>query len=340
MIVNHYPGKLFLMGEYAIMESDQPAIIAAVNRTIEASIESSETYYFESKYGILRGEALFDNHHPMKQVDAAVKIAHQYLDMKEITRQVFSLKLKSNLEEDNIKFGFGSSGVVIVAVIDSILRFHNISPSKLELFKLAVIAQHETDDVSSGGDIATCVYGGVIKYERYDTGWLKNNLSLHNVESDWPKLKIESLNFDAYELAVGWTQKQNITKSFTDSVRQQSIVDKQYYENFLEEAKRATLSFEEALKKENYDLMKKECETYRNIMKKLGKWAAIDIETESLGLLINDAIDVGFASKISGSGGGDCGIAIIKKENPEKMPYLKKKWSKHGILYLDIKVSD
>ncbi|MEG0326984.1 MAG: phosphomevalonate kinase [Erysipelothrix sp.] len=340
MIANHYPGKLFLMGEYAIMESDQPAIIAAVNRTIEAVIESSEVYYFESKYGILRGEALFENNHSMKQVHAAIKIAHQYLDLKEITRLTFALKLKSNLEEDNIKFGFGSSGVVIVAVIDSILRFHNISATKLELFKLAVIAQYETDDVSSGGDIAACVYGGVIKYERYDTEWLKDNLCLQNIEFEWPKLKIESLNFDAYELVVGWTQKQNKTKSFTDSVIQRSIVDKQYYEKFLEEAKRTTLSFEEALKKENYDLMKTECETYRNIMKKLGNWAEIDIETVSLSLLINDAREVGFASKISGSGGGDCGIAIIKKENSKKMPYLKKKWSKHGILYLDIKVSD
>ena len=40
-VVTKVPGKLFLAGEYAVVESGNPAVIAAVDRYLTVSIECS-----------------------------------------------------------------------------------------------------------------------------------------------------------------------------------------------------------------------------------------------------------------------------------------------------------
>ena len=42
-VVTKVPGKLFLAGEYAVVESGNPAVIAAVDLYLTVSIESAES---------------------------------------------------------------------------------------------------------------------------------------------------------------------------------------------------------------------------------------------------------------------------------------------------------
>ncbi|WZU01556.1 hypothetical protein MGH68_19465 [Erysipelothrix sp. D19-032] len=104
---------------------------------------------------------------------------------------------------------------MIVAVIASVLDFYQISISKIELFKMAVLAQLEMHELSSGGDLAAAVFGGLIIYERYDVQWSKTHQSSSEIlHLEWPLLKIEPLQDDNFKIHVGRTQSVNRTVSY------------------------------------------------------------------------------------------------------------------------------
>ena len=52
-VVTKVPGKLFLAGEYAVVESGNPAVIAAVDRYLTVSIESAESGMIHSTQSLI-----------------------------------------------------------------------------------------------------------------------------------------------------------------------------------------------------------------------------------------------------------------------------------------------
>ena len=76
-----------------------------------------------------------------------------------------------------------------------ILKFHDIAISKLDLFKLSVLAQIEISDITSGGELAASIYGGWVFYQRYDLIWILNKKGhiADVLEMTWPLLKIEKI---------------------------------------------------------------------------------------------------------------------------------------------------
>lgn len=302
-----FPGKLFLMGEYAIMEKDQPAVIAAVDRFLHVNVENSDEISVESRFGSYQGQSVYSME-TMKEVSSALIIAEEYLGFP---LGDIAVKIESQLDDGNKKYGFGSSGVVIVAVLKSLLEHHKIQITQLELFKLSVMVQKHMNSYSSGGDLASSIYGGIIQYRRYDFAWLKSQkLSLQEMISiEWPGLFIEDLEFEGY-LYIGWTGKSNITGHYLDAVEKARESDPMHYRAFLKSSKIYTLDFIDGIQLKDFKLIKESVEGYRQLMKNLGQWASIEIETNELTHLIDSAKSLGLASKISGSGGGDCGFAI------------------------------
>jgi phosphomevalonate kinase len=72
-------------------------------------------------------------------------------------------------------------------------------------------------------------------------------------------------------------------------------------------------------------------------LRELGEQSGLNIETETLLKLSNISNKNGGAGKLSGAGGGDCGIAItFDKKDSEK---IKKEWEKNGIYFIDTVLS-
>lgn len=341
MIRLRFPGKLFLMGEYAVMETDYPAVVAAIDRFMYISIETHETYRVISSKGLLEGNAVFSDNKAMPHVSAAVRMVQRYLRHAGQSLQLFSIMIESELETRDKKYGLGSSGVVVCAVISALLSFHGIELSALQRFKLAVLVQMDMQEISSGGDLAAALYGGVIHYQRYDETWLQEQ-DTHNLDvmdKTWPGLVIESLPFH-YQLLAGWTQSENKTLSYLKVVKQQMQHDEAYYRKFQNNALVCVREFIRALQEDDDTAMQQAVNGYRLLMKELGSWSHLLIETPALETLIETALQQGVCAKISGSGGGDCGIAFLSDKTVKNGMKIVSEWEKHGILYLDVKVWD
>ncbi|WP_430832988.1 phosphomevalonate kinase [Erysipelothrix rhusiopathiae] len=341
MIHSKFPGKLFLMGEYAIMEPGQKAVIAAIDRFLNVYIEPSEQFEVNSRYGDLQGTEIFMQNDNLVHVKAAIEMSRRYLKFKKKPMISFKMHIESELDSDNQrKYGFGSSGVVIVAVIDAILKLHDVNLDSLELFKLSVMAQVIVGEMSSGGDLASTCFGGLVAYERYDESWLivEDMCNMNLVHTSWPGLVIEPLISNSVKLCVGWTGTVNQTAPFVDSARELNSINPKYYESFLNDANRLVDLFIIAWNQDNFGMLSQAINNYRLLMLELGNRADINIETNELTALIESAQNLDFPAKISGSGGGDCGFALISENFNEKANTLVHEWEKHGILYLDVGV--
>lgn len=322
MIEVKYPGKLFILGEFAIMEPGNTAIISAVNRFLYARIETSDTLHIETDYGSVNEHTLYTQEE-MAYVAVAYDVSKDYCNVHNIDFKPFKLTLESELNsQENKKYGFGSSGVVIVATLSAILKFHGLEIDRRTLFKLAVVAQKRMNKMSSGGDLAASIYGGLIRYTRYDLTEVTDDVSC--VFKDWNHLIIEPLKHDL-NFEVCWTKESHDTNKALKNFRKLKENKPKEYIELLQEANDIVLN---ALD----DDILSSIALYRNWMLKLSKIINYEIETEALTTLIEISESLGYEAKVSGSGGGDCGIAMSK--NNDLKEALIEKWEENGLEYI------
>lgn len=283
MIRMQFPGKLFIIGEYAAVESGFTSVIAAISRYIHTEIEASNTLEIVSSHGNLDEMLLQTKSSNMEFVRQAVLMAREVSGLK----LPFKLKITSTLETPTQKYGFGSSGVVVVATLASILSFYGYEYSKEELFKMAVLVQKRIGNLGSGGDIASSIYGGLISYNRYNKLWLDDHFEDHDIlTKDWPLLEIKQLNKDTLNLIVGWTKVPNSTSPYVERFEALKEQDPIAYANLLKSSKEIVNRFVEGNLQNNNDLMAQSIFEYREWMLKLQEILNLDIETPPLTHLI------------------------------------------------------
>lgn len=337
------PGKLYIIGEYSILKPGNEAIVCAIDKFINVSIDAATDYEFESDLG--RFKWMLSEKLPVLFYDtlthakAAVYVAHLYLKHLKVIPTRYKIKLDSELNSiEHKKYGLGSSGAVIVSIIKGILIYHNVSISNIDLFKLAVLAQIEISDITSGGELAASIYGGVVSYRRYDLLWVLENKGKLDIllNSDWPMLEIEKLNQVNLDLSICYSGESIETKSYTDKVNLNNSGS--WYNNFMSKTYMIVRSFKDALIHNDYDKLYELTELYRNELMILEKNADITIESEPFKKMISIANNFGLAAKHSGAGFGDCGFALIKKSANKEV--LEEAWKLNGLFPLKMKVWD
>lgn len=326
MKTRRFPGKLYLMGEYFVTQDFNDAIIIAVDRFIETETEISKIFHLKSEYGeIIENEITTDE---MRIALEAVKISYEYLNFISIEKQALNINIKSDLLEDGIKVGLGSSAVIIVAIIQSILESHHIYLDKLKLFKISVLCQKRLRDLSSGGDLAASIFTGIVYYKKYNKNILSEKESFELLDTPWAGLEIKNLKYkNDFKIMVGWTKKANKTDNYLKVFNQMIIQDPKSYAEFTKRAQDYVKMFMEGKLQEAIS-------NYRQLMLELETWTYLDIETVELKQAIELALEEEAYAKVSGSGGGDCMVAINVK-NEEK---LINAWTKNNIKYLNIGV--
>lgn len=346
------PGKLYVAGEYAVVETGYPAIIVALNQFVTCTVEKSQDfgsivskqYNENSIYWRRQGdEMVFDNRdNPFHYILSAIKITEQYARSVGTDLDFYNLRIDSELDSpDGKKFGLGSSAAVTVATVKALCKFYNLPVDKNKLFKLAAIAHFDVQGNGSLGDIAASVYGGWIAYHSFDRQWLaqeRNVLDLSTlVNLDWPDLKIEILTPPAnLELVIGWTGSPTSTSTLVDKVSLAKAKEQSNYKTFLHESKECIQNIIDGFHQESLAIIQEGLRYNRQLLHKLTDFSGVTIETPLLKKLCEIAEEFGGAAKTSGAGGGDCGIVVIDKKFD--LSAMLKQWQANEIEQLKLSV--
>ncbi len=323
------PGKLYLIGEYNVLNDGKSAILFTVDKYVTAMIEQSkhfvlvnekEVHPLEIEKGIVRVDD--DN---LKISQSAMQIALNYLEYLNIPLQPFRLSLTNQLvSTEGLKYGLGSSAAILIAILKSILMFHRVKLTRLELFKIAVLGQYLMDKKTSGGDLAACSFGGMICYTRYEYAWLKNNVErgFDIVKETWPLLDIVELPPQHFNIQIGWTNSPYSTNANLAKILHQERI----YLAFTNKANELVLRAKNAIIQGKTQELGVTLSRYQDLLYKLDFDLELGFNTAILNTLIKIGNEAGGFAKISGAGYGDCGICLIANEKK-----LLRAWKRAGI---------
>ncbi|WP_076461633.1 phosphomevalonate kinase [Limosilactobacillus caccae] len=353
MITEKAPGKLYIAGEYAVVENGYPAILVALDQFVTCSIEESadevgriiSRQYNNDQLSWRRmGDRMVvdkrDN--PFSYILSAIKVTEEYAKTFGRTMRIYNIHIDSQLDSANgRKYGLGSSAAVTVATVKALCRFYNLPVDKDELFKLAAIAHFEVQGNGSLGDVAASVYGGWISYHSFDRQWLaqqRQYLDLRSIiELPWPDLNIESLHAPQnLELLIGWTGKPASTSQLVDKISLFKARRQDEYRHFLDKSKDCIQRMVDGFHRQDLETIKNEIRYNRDLLKQLGTNSGVNIETSALEKLCQIAEKFGGAAKTSGAGGGDCGIVAI--DSNTNFGKVLKSWAKNHIEQLPLSV--
>ena len=367
-------GKLYLVGEYAVMDPNGLAIIAGVNRYIEATTTETESnsatvysdYYGPAgrSYRLVAGPGETDEN-PIEFLDwkrngdtdmdivaATIDVAYRVVAARGVPRHALDIRIVSGLDDaaTGKKYGLGSSGAVAVAVARAIATAHDVQLSSLEVFKLAFVATLLTGAAGSGGDIACSSHGGIVAYRRPDTEAVKKLVAEDVVSSvfvPWPGLFLQArADLGGLDLAVGWTGQP--VKTDTQLARAQPSTgagkqDTQQSEKpnvihtFTGEVTAIAEQMWAALAAGETAVVKQCIQRNRELLVAYADAKGLNIETAMLGALADSAEEHGGVGKSSGAGGGDCGIALIDRD--VDVVALHAQWARQGIEPLEVEIA-
>ncbi len=152
MITAKAPGKLYIAGEYAVVENGYPAILVALNQFVTCSIKVSpadtgriisEQYHENSLLWRRQGDKMVvdQRDNPFAYILSAISVTEEYARSLDRQLQIYDIYIDSQLDSANgKKYGLGSSAAVTVATVKALCLFYDLPVDKDKLFKLAAIA--------------------------------------------------------------------------------------------------------------------------------------------------------------------------------------------------------
>jgi phosphomevalonate kinase len=353
VITSRAPGKLFIAGEYAVVEPGHPSVIVAVDRyvTVQLSPAEGAGSISSDQYGKLpvvwrrQGDAMVldQDHRPFDYVLTVIKTVERFAAERGVPLGFFDLAITSELDDVNgRKFGLGSSAAVTVATVRVLDEFYGLRLGPLEQFKLALLATVQVAPKASGGDVAASLFGGWITYSAPDRDALRARLDAGARVSDlvaeeWPLLDVRNLQApSSLELLVGWTGEPASTTKLVDELQGRKQREESHYAEFLEGSRRCVDELVAALARDDAETVKARIREARDLLGSLSAGAGVHIETPELSALIAAAESIGAAAKSSGAGGGDCGIVLADAGAP--IGEMVRRWEQRDIRRLALAV--
>ena len=356
-VVARAPGKLYIAGEYAVVEPGHRAVLVAVNRFITVRITPCSPA--GGYAGTIRSQ-LYDTgsrpwrHRPQDGLAEAVGGDDDYVisAIRVVEALVaegggrlgsFNLGISSELDEaDGRKLGLGSSAAVTVATVRAVAGFYGLSLDDSRVYKLAMLASDAVQPIGSGGDIAASAVTGWVDYASPDRVWLRRARQRAGAggmsdlaEADWPGLSIRRLPSPSLRLQVGWTGAPASTPALVADVQTRSH-GADDYTVFLRDSQDCLARLITAIEDDDVARIMRQIARNRALLAGLSRIGGRTIETAELSRLVEIALEHGAAAKSSGAGGGDCGIALCPPATD--LVALRAAWETAGIRPLDLSV--
>jgi phosphomevalonate kinase len=274
------PGKLLLLGEYAVLEGF-PAIVAAVNRRAS-------------------GQFVPAREPESELVAIAVRHAAHALGPNRVALPGGSVLVDTSAFSLNgTKIGIGSSAATAVVSVGAVMEMAGVSVADSSdlVFDVALAAHRAAQGgLGSGADVAAAVYGGILQYTRAGAG----PASVRRL----PALQGAELVVFATGIASSTVDCLKAVASFAKQRRDS-------YRQLLPPIADAVIRFEGALSARHTAELIASIATAHAAMDALGQAAGVPIVTPLLAHAALLAAEVGGAAKPSGAGGGDVGVAFL-----------------------------
>jgi isopentenyl-diphosphate Delta-isomerase len=358
------PGKLYVAGEYAVVEAGHASVLIGVNRFLTVTARQAEssgcitsTRFPNSPITWKRenGSPVVIEGNPDSAafILSAVSYVERLVLEEGGTLRYFDLDVSSGLDDaSGRKFGLGSSAAVTVATVRAVSGLYHLELDDLRVYQLSFLAAHAIQPSGSGGDIAAATFAGCIAYRSPDRLWLtrfqreKARLArpLRAVlDEHWPGLDIEALPLPKDStFMIGWTGAPASTPELVGKV--QSTVkggtshDSEEYRLFLDRSDACVENLKQSLRRGDIPASQQAIREARATLGYLSSISGTIIETHRLRSLVDIAERHGAAAKSSGAGGGDCGIAVCGPDADQEA--IRKGWEREGIQALDMTVYD
>ncbi len=347
------PGKVLLLGGYAVLEYFPALSIAFCDRTgmgSEAEAEGGPRHWLVSReFGIECGieeKSLFSaiglapkSH---RTALAACSAAIAYLKGSGHRPEPLKISLGNSriFGTPEEKSGLGSSAASTVAAVGAVFLGNGLQPEehREEIHKVAQAAHAiATEKVGSGFDIATSAFGS-IQYVRYEREFLEGALAGINdsdfserladtVRKRWPVLDIKPFSLRGYGLLVfNIRGAKTSTVSSVKAVRRLAeYVPELYRDRLREQAEAEALALKGLLKNDSSEI-REGFHGARLAQRRMSDWVGRvgmmnfdQIEPPGATALIEEAEKAGVvvAGRCPGSGGYDS-IAFVVSEGKEK----------------------
>ncbi|MEV0031977.1 phosphomevalonate kinase [Nocardia sp. NPDC050793] len=355
MITCRAPGKLFIAGEYAVVEPGRHAVLTAVDRYATATVDETgdqvTTLHSDLDGGVTLscgriGDRLVpstaDGVVPpnFTYVFAAAAIVERLLAERGIAARSYRLSISTDLaDEDGRKLGLGSSAAVTVATVAALGQFHRLDLSPMDRYRLAMLATVSINPRASGGDVASSTWGGWIAYCSPDRQQVSELAGESGVDAalraPWAGLSVRPLPTPTgLAMQVGWTAKPASTPKMVAGLRDRNLGA---HADFVSRSDHCVQRLTAALEADDSLGIRAEIDCARELLVNLDTQAQLGIMTPSLRALCEAGEAVGAAAKPSGAGGGDCGIALIERTRRAAITELTGRWVAAGIRPLSLR---
>lgn len=274
------PGKIFLVGEYAVLEQGA-AVLAAVNRVAVAQF--------------------------VPGMDAASRVVAEAVRLAtaEIGEAASALPLGSPLvstddfRHGDEKIGLGSSAATAVASVGAVFESAGIpiADHRDRVFATAFAAHRAAQNgAGSGADVAVATYGGLVKVSAGSNG----------------VPMVERLTVPAgLHLVVFWTGQAVSTVDMIAGVQSFARKEPGAYQQIIENLQEIAGRFVAEIREGNATAAVAAAGRYGRQLEDLGSAADVPIVTAPFKRASDLANELGGISKTSGAGGGDIGVAMF-----------------------------
>lgn len=306
------PGKLYLAGEYAVVKGYH-AIIMPSKWMLQVDISKQDFFSINSdqfKAKIIFKVIDYKIDYPYALWKHTLQSIYRYLRFKKIPLRPHHIQITSELHKDEKKWGLGSSGALTIALIDAVLKFHDVHFTPLELYKLGVITQKDLMEKSSFGDLAMSAFSKPLFYRKFNTQLLTQPL-FQDIDKEWKDLIISPIEFDQLPIIIVHT---NQTASSYKLVS--SVFSSKENLNVLEHIDKVTQQLYTVLVSHAYEGVYPLLKKHHELLMKLK--VRKPLFTTNMNQVISHITldEIGF--KFSGAGGGDnmlIGTTINNIEN-------------------------
>ena len=305
-------GKLYLAGEYAILEDYASALITSVPKKITVFVEKSNTTtIFDTINKTSVG--LFEENNNFTLVQQFIQFLTEYTN----SDKTFALTIFNELHSDDKKYGLGSSGAVLVAISRAILSFENITYNDLTIFKLAALFNIKHNLSGSMGDVAASINDGITFYQKFNAEFVNEMIRQDKsvkeiINTNWDGLLIEKIQPKAdLSILARWTGEAVDTKEHVKLWKQHKDNYKEEFKVFVETSNHLVKTLKDNLVETDASNALNTINKLRENLLYLESFSKIPMETNAMKNYINSHS----AGKQSGSGSGDIVLGFEKNND-------------------------
>lgn len=273
------PGSIMLMGEHAVLFGHR-AIACAVDKRIQVTLIP------RSDRAVLIRSSLADYRSTLDDLETDSRLSFVLFAIGQAVEALqygFELEIQSEFSHT---VGLGSSAAVTTAVVKAVSEYCQESLTKRQLFDRALAVVHGVQGRGSGTDLAASVYGGLIGY---------------TVE---PR-HISALN-GLPPISLFYSGYKTKTPDVLAIVAQKTEALPELYTAIYQLMNETTIKAEDAIQKQSWEELGLLMNMYQGLMDALG---VNDLALSDIIYSLRKS-EVILGAKISGSGLGDCVIAL------------------------------